>query len=107
MGLDGITNKLNSTDGILDIFNDKLEIHVITEILKTNFNILKPGGYFIFFGGRFFYRIARIAEDVGFEVRDTIARIYSAKVTSELKVCTEFILILRKPTERKLCRKCY
>ena len=43
------------------------------------FNVLKPGGYLLAFGGsRTFHRIAVAIEDAGFEIRDTIMWLYGS-----------------------------
>lgn len=43
------------------------------------FEVLKPGGYLLAFGGsRTFYRIACAIEDAGFEIRDTIMWLYGS-----------------------------
>ncbi len=47
------------------------------ETWKKCFEVLKPGGYLLAFGGsRTFHRIACAIEDAGFEIRDTIMWIY-------------------------------
>ena len=44
---------------------------------KKCYEVLKPGGYLLAFGGsRTFHRIACAIEDAGFEIRDTIMWIY-------------------------------
>lgn len=44
---------------------------------KKCYDVLKPGGYLLAFGGsRTFHRIACAIEDAGFEIRDTIMWIY-------------------------------
>ena len=46
---------------------------------KKCFNVLKPGGYLLAFGGsRTFHRIACAIEDAGFEIRDTIMWLYGS-----------------------------
>ena len=46
---------------------------------KKCFNVLKPGGYLLAFGGsRTFHRIAVAIEDAGFEIRDTIMWLYGS-----------------------------
>lgn len=47
------------------------------ETWQKCFDVLKPGGYLLAFGGsRTFHRIACAIEDAGFEIRDTIMWIY-------------------------------
>lgn len=46
---------------------------------KKCFEVLKPGGYLLAFGGsRTFHRIAVAIEDAGFEIRDTIMWLYGS-----------------------------
>ena len=46
---------------------------------KKCFDVLKPGGYLLAFGGsRTFHRIACAIEDAGFEMRDTIMWLYGS-----------------------------
>ena len=46
---------------------------------KKCFEVLKPGGYLLSFGGsRTFHRIACAIEDAGFEIRDTIMWLYGS-----------------------------
>ena len=46
---------------------------------KKCYEVLKPGGYLLAFGGsRTFYRIACAIEDAGFEIRDTIMWLYGS-----------------------------
>ena len=46
---------------------------------KKCYEVLKPGGYLLAFGGsRTFHRIACAIEDAGFEIRDTIMWIYGS-----------------------------
>lgn len=43
------------------------------------YEVLKPGGYLLAFGGsRTFHRIACAIEDAGFEIRDTIMWLYGS-----------------------------
>ena len=49
------------------------------EFWKKCFKVLKPGGYLLAFGGtRTFHRIACAIEDAGFEIRDTLMRLYGS-----------------------------
>ena len=46
---------------------------------KKCYDVLKPGGYLLAFGGsRTFHRIACAIEDAGFEIRDTIMYLYGS-----------------------------
>ena len=46
---------------------------------KKCFDVLKPGGYLLAFGGsRTYHRIACAIEDAGFEIRDTICYMYGS-----------------------------
>lgn len=49
------------------------------ETWKKCYEVLKPGGYLLAFGGsRTFHRIACAIEDAGFEIRDTICYMYGS-----------------------------
>ena len=49
------------------------------ETWKKCFDVLKPGGYLLAFGGsRTYHRIACAIEDAGFEIRDTIMWLYGS-----------------------------
>ena len=49
---------------------------------KKCYEVLKPGGYLLAFGGsRTFHRIAVAIEDGGFEIRDTIMWLYGSRVS--------------------------
>lgn len=49
------------------------------EAWKKCYEVLKPGGYLLAFGGsRTFHRIACAIEDAGFEIRDTIMWLYGS-----------------------------
>ena len=51
------------------------------------YEVLKPGGYLLAFGGsRTFHRIACAIEDAGFEIRDTIMWIYGAGFPKSMNV---------------------
>jgi len=50
-----------------------------TDTWKKCYEVLKPGGYLLAFGGsRTFHRIACAIEDAGFEIRDTIMWLYGS-----------------------------
>ena len=51
------------------------------------YEVLKPGGYLLAFGGsRTFHRIACAIEDAGFEIRDTIMWLYGAGFPKSMNV---------------------
>ena len=54
---------------------------------KKCFEVLKPGGYLLAFGGsRTFHRIACAIEDAGFEIRDTIMWLYGSGFPKSLNL---------------------
>ena len=54
---------------------------------KKCYEVLKPGGYLLAFGGsRTFHRIACAIEDAGFEIRDTIMWLYGAGFPKSMNV---------------------
>lgn len=56
---------------------DNAGISFQKETWQKCFDVLKPGGYLLAFGGsRTFHRIACAIEDAGFEIRDTIMWLY-------------------------------
>ena len=58
---------------------DNAGISFQPETWRKCFNVLKPGGYLLAFGGsRTFHRIAVAIEDAGFEIRDTIMWLYGS-----------------------------
>lgn len=72
--------------------------------------VLKPGGHLLSFGGsRTYHRMACAVEDGGFEIRDSIAWVYSQGMPKSrdlgagwgtgLKPCHEQIVMARKPIE--------
>ena len=51
------------------------------------YEVLKPGGYLLAFGGsRTFHRIACAIEDAGFEIRDTIMWLYGSGFPKSMNV---------------------
>ena len=55
------------------------------------YEVLKPGGYLLAFGGsRTFHRIACAIEDAGFEIRDTIMWLYGSGFAKSLNVGRSF-----------------
>lgn len=54
---------------------------------KKCYDVLKPGGYLLAFGGsRTFYRIACAIEDAGFEIRDTIMWLYGSGFPKSMNI---------------------
>ena len=54
---------------------------------KNCYEVLKPGGYLLAFGGsRTFHRIACAIEDAGFEIRDTIMWLYGSGFPKSLNI---------------------
>ena len=51
------------------------------------YEVLKPGGYLLAFGGsRTFHRIACAIEDAGFEIRDTIMWLYGSGFPKSMNI---------------------
>lgn len=73
---------------------------------KECLRVLKPGGYFVVFGGtRTYHRMACAVEDAGFEIRDQIGWLYGQgfpKNQAALKPGWEPIALARKPLEGTL-----
>lgn len=58
---------------------DNCGVSFNVETWKKCYEVLKPGGYLLAFGGtRTFHRIACAIEDAGFEIRDTIMWLYGS-----------------------------
>lgn len=58
---------------------DNAGVSFQTDTWKKCYEVLKPGGYLLAFGGsRTFHRIACAIEDAGFEIRDTIMWLYGS-----------------------------
>ena len=56
---------------------------------KQCYEVLKPGGYLLAFGGsRTYHRIACAIEDAGFEIRDTIMWLYGSGFPKSLNIGT-------------------
>jgi DNA modification methylase len=54
---------------------------------KKCYEVLKPGGYLLAFGGsRTFHRIACAIEDAGFEIRDTIMWLYGSGFPKSMNI---------------------
>ena len=57
------------------------------ETWKKCYEVLKPGGYLLAFGGsRTFHRIACAIEDAGFEIRDTIMYMYGSGFPKSMNI---------------------
>ena len=57
------------------------------ETWQRCFDVLKPGGYLLAFGGsRTFHRIACTIEDAGFEIRDTIMWLYGSGFPKSMNI---------------------
>ena len=57
------------------------------ETWEKCFEVLKPGGYLLAFGGtRTYHRIACAIEDAGFEIRDTIMWLYGVGFPKSLNI---------------------
>jgi site-specific DNA-methyltransferase (adenine-specific) len=58
---------------------DNAGVSFQSDTWKKCYDVLKPGGYLLAFGGsRTFHRIACAIEDAGFEIRDTIMWLYGS-----------------------------
>lgn len=68
---------------------------------RAVFDVLRPGGHVLAFGGtRTYHRMACAIEDAGFEMRDAIAWLYATgfpKRPDVLKPAMELIAVARKP----------
>lgn len=61
------------------------------ETWEKCFEVLKPGGYLLAFGGsRTFHRIATAIEDAGFEIRDTIMWLYGSGFIKSMNIALQF-----------------
>lgn len=57
------------------------------EAWRRCWEVLKPGGYLLAFGGsRTFYRIACAIEDAGFEIRDTVMWLYGSGFPKSMNI---------------------
>ena len=66
---------------------DKSGISFNVETWKKCYEVLKPGGYLLAFGGsRTFHRIAVAIEDAGFEIRDTIMWLYGSGFPKSMNI---------------------
>lgn len=66
---------------------DNAGVSFQSDTWKKCYEVLKPGGYLLAFGGsRTFHRIACAIEDAGFEIRDTIMWLYGAGFPKSMNV---------------------
>ena len=76
-GKDGSFSRLSK--GFMNESWDGSGIEYNVEAWRKCYDVLKPGGYLLVFGGsRTFHRIACAIEDAGFEIRDTIMWLYGS-----------------------------
>ena len=66
---------------------DNMGVSFKKETWQKCYEVLKPGGYLLAFGGsRTFHRIACAIEDAGFEIRDTIMWIYGSGFPKSMNI---------------------
>lgn len=66
---------------------DNVGVSFQKETWQKCYEVLKPGGYLLAFGGsRTFHRIACAIEDAGFEIRDTIMWIYGSGFPKSMNI---------------------
>ena len=66
---------------------DNAGISFQADTWKKCYEVLKPGGYLLAFGGsRTFHRIACAIEDAGFEIRDTIMWLYGSGFPKSMNI---------------------
>jgi site-specific DNA-methyltransferase (adenine-specific) len=101
LNLDSPAGRSRITTGFMGKAWDGGDIAFDPATWRPCFDILKPGGYLVAFGGtRTHHRIWCAIEDAGFEVRDTIAWLYASgfpKSRALLKPAFEPIILARKP----------
>ena len=84
-GKDGSFQRLSK--GFMGKEWDGSGIEYNVDAWKKCYEVLKPGGYLLAFGGsRTFHRIACAIEDAGFEIRDTIMWIYGSGFPKSLNI---------------------
>jgi DNA modification methylase len=70
---------------------------------KKCYEVLKPGGYLLAFGGsRTFHRIACAIEDAGFEIRDTIMWLYGSGFPKSMDISKQIDKRPNKTYEAKI-----
>lgn len=66
---------------------DNAGVSFQTDTWEKCYEVLKPGGYLLAFGGsRTFHRIACAIEDAGFEIRDTIMWLYGSGFPKSMNI---------------------
>ena len=66
---------------------DNAGVSFQTDTWKKCYEVLKPGGYLLAFGGsRTFHRIACAIEDAGFDIRDTIMWLYGSGFPKSMNI---------------------
>lgn len=84
-GKDGSFQRLSK--GFMGKEWDGSGVEYNVEAWKKCYQVLKPGGYLLAFGGsRTFHRIACAIEDAGFEIRDTIMWLYGSGFPKSLNI---------------------
>ena len=84
-GKDGSFQRLSK--GFMGKEWDGSGIEYNVEAWQKCYEVLKPGGYLLAFGGsRTFHRIACAIEDAGFEIRDTIMWLYGSGFTKSMSL---------------------
>ena len=84
-GTDGSFNRL--CKGFMGKEWDGSGIEYNVDAWKKCYEVLKPGGYLLAFGGtRTFHRIACAIEDAGFEIRDTIMWLYGSGFPKSMNI---------------------
>lgn len=77
----------NTTKGFMGKAWDGSGIEYNVEAWRKCYEVLKPGGYLLAFGGtRTFHRIACAIEDAGFEIRDTIMWLYGSGFPKSMNI---------------------
>jgi DNA modification methylase len=84
-GEDGSFSRLSK--GFMNQTWDGGDIAFRPETWRKCYEVLKPGGYLLAFGGsRTFHRMAVAIEDAGFEIRDTIMWLYGSGFPKSLDI---------------------
>lgn len=79
------------TKGFMGKEWDGSGIEYNVETWRRCYEVLKPGGYLLAFGGsRTFYRIACAIEDAGFEIRDTVMWLYGSGFPKSMNIALAF-----------------
>jgi len=84
-GTDGAFSRLSK--GFMGKEWDGSGIEYNVDAWRKCYEVLKPGGYLLAFGGtRTFHRIACAIEDAGFEIRDTIMWLYGSGFPKSMNI---------------------